>query len=306
MTYLRTRTEAFQDNTNTSLTPNTATSTYPVASKHFDLVGDRDTRPITASDAPHVISPAAGGRPESLISGAERKGFEHVVSEESRFGNLYQSKDFGFNLEYLRYAKLDPPVTKSAFSELDLERIIDNPRLRHDLNFDSVVAFRPNVDGSQSKRKAAEAKRYWDALVVELELYIDRQHQTHQNAITVPPRTSIIRLPRMFLVIREILHTLISQDQRATIEAHLDIDTISQELDNGVCDFIGHIEWLGYVLISSCSPLRDDLISGTTAELKRAVYRNDSHKIVDGLRSLFGILEMMRLVGYRTEVIFID
>ena len=269
---------------------------------------DRDIRPGLTSGTPELTSSSTLRCPEDLSSGAGTRGVEDEISDGSkRKEGPCQLERISCNFEYLRHAKLDPPVTKVALSELDLERIINNPKLRHDLNFDSIVAFRPNVDGSHSKRKAAEAKKYWDALAVELELYINRQGPTHQVTIDRrhqktlcsspnPLKAVLIRLPRMFVAIREILQTLIPQDQLFTIEVHLDMDMLGRELENGVCDFVRLIEWLGSMLIGSCSPLRDDLILSMTAELKRGVCSNDPQTIVGALRSLFGILEMMRLV----------
>ena len=39
---------------------------------------------------------------------------------------------------------LEPPVTKKTLSELDVNKIVHNPKLRHDINFDPDLHFRPN------------------------------------------------------------------------------------------------------------------------------------------------------------------
>ncbi|KAH9922792.1 Tcp11-domain-containing protein [Epithele typhae] len=58
-----------------------------------------------------------------------------------------------------------PPINRDTLKELDLEAILRNPQLRHDLLFDSGLQFRP----TSSRRKRDLADNYWLAIVRELE-----------------------------------------------------------------------------------------------------------------------------------------
>ncbi|KIJ47768.1 hypothetical protein M422DRAFT_248332, partial [Sphaerobolus stellatus SS14] len=58
-----------------------------------------------------------------------------------------------------------PPVNRETLRELDLECILRNPQLRHDLLFDPNLQFRP----STSHRKELAADRFWFALARELD-----------------------------------------------------------------------------------------------------------------------------------------
>ncbi|TBU62315.1 T-complex protein 11-domain-containing protein [Dichomitus squalens] len=58
-----------------------------------------------------------------------------------------------------------PPINRETLKELDLEAILRNPQLRHDLLFDSGLQFRP----TSSRRKRDLADNYWLAIVRELE-----------------------------------------------------------------------------------------------------------------------------------------
>ena len=64
-----------------------------------------------------------------------------------------------------------PPVTSESLAELDTPRIINNPKLRHDVNFDRELHFRPNLEGSKGKQKIKLAQDYWKALEGELFLF---------------------------------------------------------------------------------------------------------------------------------------
>ncbi|KAI0785270.1 T-complex protein 11-domain-containing protein [Abortiporus biennis] len=58
-----------------------------------------------------------------------------------------------------------PPINRDTLKELDLEAILRNPQLRHDLLFDSGLQFRP----TSSRRKRDMADNYWLAIVRELD-----------------------------------------------------------------------------------------------------------------------------------------
>ncbi|KAI0761944.1 T-complex protein 11-domain-containing protein [Trametes elegans] len=58
-----------------------------------------------------------------------------------------------------------PPVNRETLKELDLDAILRNPQLRHDLLFDSGLQFRP----TSSRRKRDLADHYWLTIVRELE-----------------------------------------------------------------------------------------------------------------------------------------
>jgi hypothetical protein len=46
-----------------------------------------------------------------------------------------------------------PPVTATSLTELDLQRIMNNTKLRADINFDGDLHFRPNLDGPEGQEK---------------------------------------------------------------------------------------------------------------------------------------------------------
>ena len=101
----------------------------------------------------------------------------------------------------------------------------------------------------------------------------------------------------MFQVIKDITKTLVPQFEWALVDARLDVDLLIQELEQGVCDVNGLIEWLGTLLLGSCSPMRDSFVEEMVSTVQEGVNTANARVIVDGLRDLFGILEIMKLVG---------
>ncbi|KAJ7784594.1 T-complex protein 11-domain-containing protein [Mycena metata] len=58
-----------------------------------------------------------------------------------------------------------PPINRNTLKELDLDVIIRNPQLRHDLLFDPGLQFRPTT----TRRKTERSEKYWAAITCELE-----------------------------------------------------------------------------------------------------------------------------------------
>lgn len=210
-------------------------------------------------------------------------------------------------LPHLWWAQLEPPITKASLSELDLEKFSTDPQLRHDVYIDRGVSFRPMVNGPTAKEKRQLADWYWDALVIEFALHITRRTLAVQRAgaskcMTSPwlrltnPEWAPMRLPTMFRVIKEITKTLVPQLEWAMVDARLDVALLIQELEQGVCDVNGLIEWLGRLLLGSCSPMRDTLVEEMVSTVQEGVKTANARVIVNGLRDLFGILEIMKLV----------
>ena len=215
---------------------------------------------------------------------------------------------------------LEPPITKASLSELDLVRIINDPKLRHDINFEREISFKPNDRGEHVIDKRERAEIYWEAMIIELSLYSHRQrlrntkvsiydeHTTSTAQLTELPtlRHIAIRLPRTIETIREIIKTLVPGSEWAAVDERLDVQLLIQELENGVCDIKGLANWFQSLLLRSCSPLRDPLVHKMVALVHGGVDKDDARLLAVGLRELFGILETMKLVRNKPRLLCIE
>lgn len=199
-----------------------------------------------------------------------------------------------------QYADEKPPITPESLAELDMPRIINNPKLRHDVNFDRELHFRPNLDGSKGKQKMQQADHYWKALEAELVI----QGLVHTRKAQAPDNgaywdrimhASLVRLPKIFAVIRDILKTLVPDFDQRSVQERLDVDHIMQQIQNGVCDLIDLGNWLAKVLKNHCAPMRDPLVDSMQKEIRRGAMESDPARLVKGLRQLMTILEAMKL-----------
>ena len=203
--------------------------------------------------------------------------------------------------EAFRWAADSPPVTKQSLSELNIEHIITNIRLRHDVSFDRDLSFRPNFDGVKGQAKREAASRYWKALAAELELYF-RLFQGSPSLANSTNWTEIVRhaerrLPIIFETIKDVLKSLVPDRDYNRIEETLDVSKLMQEIERGVCDFVRLAECMAQLLKEHCAPMRDVLVDEMVALMKNGAEQNSSEEIVNGLRQLMGILEAMKLVS---------
>ncbi|KAK3071044.1 Protein SOSEKI 1 [Teratosphaeriaceae sp. CCFEE 6253] len=199
-------------------------------------------------------------------------------------------------------AARQPPITSESLAELDMPRIINNPRLRHDVNFDRELHFRPNLDGSKGKQKMKSAEHYWQALEGEFFMYeyaLRKKHeatnageQTHWHRVLCSTKC---RLPAVFDAVRDILSTLVPDHEQKRIAARLDVDLIMQEITNGVCDLIDLSDWLAKVVKKHCAPMRDELVDAMQIDIEQGALEGKHDKLVHGLRQLLSILEAMKL-----------
>lgn len=72
---------------------------------------------------------------------------------------------------------VEPQVTKATLSELDVNKIVHNPRLRHDINFDPDLHFRPNLDGEKGRKKTQKSSHFWDTMRKELQQYLTKRDE---------------------------------------------------------------------------------------------------------------------------------
>lgn len=194
-----------------------------------------------------------------------------------------------------------PPITRQSLSELDIQNIITNIRLRHDVNFDRDLSFRPNLDGAKGHEKVKVAQRYWTALVAELELY-NRLFQGTPSLLEMDTTDwpAVIlhaerRIPKIFQTIRDVLKSLVPDRDHSRVDEHLDVAMLMQQVERGICDLVGLSEWMSTLLKEHCAPMRDQWVDKMVSYTRTGVTQNRPESIVKGLCELLGILESMKL-----------
>jgi hypothetical protein len=231
---------------------------------------------------------------------ATRPGYEVTAEIEK---HLRASGPRGVEILGAFYnASIHPPITPDFLDELNIRRFINNAKLRHDVNFDREVHFRPNLDGVQGEVKIKLAEDYWKALEAELHMLHVSQRARAQPDGTVSPvywesvmRESRKRLPSFVEVVRDILTALVSDEYQAKITERLDVDLFIQQIDNGVCDLVDLADWLERVLKNHCAPMRDGLVDKMRKSITMGAQQADQKLMVSGLRQLLNLLEAMKL-----------
>jgi len=190
----------------------------------------------------------------------------------------------------------EPPVTKTTLSELDIPRIVYNPKLRHDVNFDPDLHFRPNLDGESGRRKTQKANDFWIRLRTQIEKFM-----ADPSAFESELAGKEWSLQSTLQAIREILGTLVPPEDRSAVEEILNVELLMQQFRKGVADLEKLGLWLARTLKSHCAPMRDEWVDEMVKQLTVGDRDRNVVSLVHGLQSLLGVLEAMKLVRFRFE-----
>lgn len=204
-------------------------------------------------------------------------------------------------------ARRHPPVTKRTLSELDLPCIMSNINLRMDANFDRDLHFKPDLDGEKGRRKRKEAADYWDSMATEIAVYAFRaacpdsdtesQSTTSNESNSDSPRTFEPRLPSMFETLQEVIKTLVPERDHPSVSQNLEVPLLMQQIRKGVLDMVALANWMAALLKTHCAPMRDDWADRMVEQIAQGSQSQEPKEVVNGLQTLFAILEAMKLVS---------
>lgn len=200
-------------------------------------------------------------------------------------------------------ARRHPPVTKKTLSELDLPCIMSNINLRMDANFDRDLHFKPDLDGEKGRRKRKEAADYWDSMASEIAIYAFQAAQPEpaegSDSTSSPKasgkRTFEPRLPGMFETLQEVLKTLVPERDHPSVMQNLEVSLLMQQVRKGVLDMVALAGWLAALVKTHCAPMRDEWADRMVEQITSGSQSQDPKEIVNGLQTLFAILEAMKL-----------
>lgn len=185
---------------------------------------------------------------------------------------------------------LEPPVTKLTLGELDVNKIIHSPKLRHDINFDPALHFRPNLDGEKGRRKKQKASDFWVTMRKQIRRYLENRELFEKEL-----NGEDWCLPVTLRTIREILETLVPQRDRASVEDTFNVDLLMQQFRKGVADLVKLAMWLSQLIKCHCAPMRDAWVDEMVVQISRGSKDGDVVSLVGGISTLLGILEAMKL-----------
>ena len=199
-------------------------------------------------------------------------------------------------MKMLKSAMRNPPVTVSTLGELNLTWMMHYVNLRCDINFDHDLHFTP-IKGPRGEEKRKQALDYWEALEAEFKIY---QHPSQKCKACELFGTNSLgkfqpRLSTMFQDLKDLLETLVPDKDHDQVATNLDIDLITQQVEKGVLDVGKLSRWLAKLLKSHCAPMRDESAEAMAEKLEYGANNGDLSILINGLESLFGFLEAMKL-----------
>lgn len=201
----------------------------------------------------------------------------------------YQNLTLYERAEYVKAATSPaplPPINLQCLKEIDLQEIVKNPQLRHDIVFDPLLQFRPNLDGERGIKKRQLADKYWNDVENEIYVYSHKPELFNYNTTRLVP---------LFDTLREVLLTIVPQREAHVINNVLDTELNVQELLKGSLIMTSLSDWLAQLFKHHCAPMRDSWVDKMSAKFREAEEEKALTKLIDGLRLVFQILEAMKL-----------
>ncbi|SCU90698.1 LADA_0F05886g1_1 [Lachancea dasiensis] len=179
-----------------------------------------------------------------------------------------------------------PPINLQCLKEIDLQEIVKNPQLRHDILFDPLLQFRPNLDGERGLKKKQVSDKYWYDVENEIIVY-----KSNPEVF----RFDQTRLVPLFNSLKEVLITIVPQKEVHTVENVLDTELLVQELLKGSLMMSKFSDWLAQLFKHHCAPMRDPWVDKMSQKFRESEEEKSVPKLVAGLRLVFQILEAMKL-----------
>ena len=180
-------------------------------------------------------------------------------------------KDASYDSTIQELLSLLPPVTRFTLRELEMDEILSNMQLRHDIVFDPDLQFKASdADDEEAMEKT---KAYWQELGQE----VSEGHLYRICLLLSEVRAIMVELVPNGLEIKD------------EIYAHIDTHLISQQIEHGVMDPRHLIDYVAGIMKTNCAPIRDKIVDRMVEECRGG-------KIVQCLETCFEILELMKLV----------
>jgi hypothetical protein len=168
-----------------------------------------------------------------------------------------------------------PTITRNTLRELSLEAIVSDVQLRHNMIFDPNLEFRPNDDGERGDMKRMKVKSFWNNLETEV-----------TGKCGTP---SFRRIPVLLNEVKEIMLELVANEEyKKSVEIHMDIPLLAQQMEHGVFDAVALINFISEILKAHCAPARDCMVD----EMVRICQEGN---MIASLKLCFEVLERMKL-----------
>ncbi|KAL1892607.1 Protein SOSEKI 1 [Sporothrix stenoceras] len=176
-------------------------------------------------------------------------------------------------------------------SELDINKIVLNPTLRHDINYDRLLSFIPKLNCESGRSKQEKVQQFWSGLHHDLTQFVaNRKGFLRAHG----PNDNDWSLPILLNEVKDIIQTLVPAQDHDMLEEVLDILWLMQQFARGMLDIEKLAGWLSSVLKTHCAPMRDKWVNNMCKELKRGHREKDIDELVAGMTSLLRVLTRRR------------
>jgi hypothetical protein len=258
---------------------------YDAESVNPDLPRDSPSTAYNSSPQPNRVGQYASDLESFLYGGHSPSLREPMSSTIRRTKSLpHLVLDDNSDGVFLEILSLLPPITRFSLRELDMDEVLANAQLRHDILFDPDLQFKPSSADNDEDDEVLEDGEDWGAGDSKTKAYwSDLQDEVKQG--------DLFRLPLLVSEIRAIMVELLpsGQEIKGELESKLDSRFVHQQIQSGIMNPVPLFQYIADVMKLNCAPFRDPIVDQMVAE-------SQNGNIVKALKICFDMLELMKLV----------
>ncbi len=186
------------------------------------------------------------------------------------------------------FPSLEPPVSSKALAGIQIEKINNNPMLRHKINFDPDLRLRPNMESVTGRVKAQKAEAFWCLMTVQLRDYLDNPERFQKNHSESQWTVSVTlkEIPRMLENLNFSKHEITAVKETFELLATTNVSNLGKIAS-----------WLKEMLKRKCAPIRDGMVDEMASKLADGEAQRDICLVVAGIREFLEVIEVMTLVS---------
>jgi hypothetical protein len=258
---------------------------YDAESVNPDLPRDSPSTAYNSSPKPNRVGHYAADLESFLYGGHSPSLREPMSSTIRRTKSLPQLiLDDNSDSVFLEVLSLLPPITRFSLRELDMDEVLANAQLRHDILFDPDLQFKPSSGDNDEEAEEMEDGEEWGAGDAKTKAYwSDLQDEVKQG--------DLFRLPLLVSEIRAIMVELLpsGQEIKGELESKLDSRFVHQQIESGIMNPVPLFQYIADIMKLNCAPFRDPIVDQMVTE-------SQNGNIVKALKTCFDLLELMKLV----------
>ncbi|PVU86131.1 hypothetical protein BB559_006021 [Furculomyces boomerangus] len=180
-----------------------------------------------------------------------------------------------------------PPINRFTLGELGIKRILTNPKLRHEIMFETKLEFRPKQLHEIEWCRTKQAEKYWETVEKELKSYMF--FKSYFGTLYNPSHFRIARLiVEIKLILLDILEDSNIKEDMYQIQERIDCKLLYSQLKRSMFDPIPYVEFFSQIMMELCKP-------ELKPRIENIIELVNNHKYIEAFKECLLCLEQIKM-----------